>query len=62
MPPMTPRGEKKTVYDNDNPYDFITDCTIVYDRTINPNRFLIYQFGGPEFQMGSNRIIIVSNL
>ncbi|CAF0820150.1 unnamed protein product [Adineta ricciae] len=31
------------------------DSTVVFDRSSSPPRFLIYQFGGREFQMYSKR-------
>ncbi|CAF1509319.1 unnamed protein product [Adineta steineri] len=49
--PKTPHGTNKRPWDNDNPNDYIMDCTVIYDRSRSPHIFAVYQFGGQEHQV-----------
>lgn len=43
-------GTDKEDDGDDNPYDYIFDCTLVYDRSLTSS-FVIYQFAGREEEM-----------
>ncbi|CAF5060406.1 unnamed protein product [Rotaria sp. Silwood1] len=51
----TARGNSNEANDNDNPNYYTFDCTIVYDRWSTPSIFAIWQYGGREYEMYSDR-------
>jgi hypothetical protein len=48
-------GRNKEEQDDDNPNDFVFDCTVVYDRSSIPATLAVWQYGGREHEMLSNR-------
>ncbi|CAF1141882.1 unnamed protein product [Adineta ricciae] len=48
-------GGNKEEQDDDNPNDFVFDCTVVYDRSSIPTTLAVWQYGGREHEMLSNR-------
>ena len=48
-------GRNKEEQDDDNPNDFVFDCTVVYDRSSIPAALAVWQYGGREDEMRSNR-------
>ena len=41
--------------DDDSPDDYVFDSTMLYDRSSIPPVFAIWQYGGRDFEMASNR-------
>ncbi|CAF2601938.1 unnamed protein product [Rotaria sp. Silwood2] len=55
IPPKAENGINNEPNDDDSPYDYIFGCTIVYGRSSSSSTFAIWQYGGQEHEMSSDR-------